>query len=384
LGRSGNKNLKPHTSKNLKILVLCPFPVAVAAGQRLKYEQYFIDWKSLGYHIEVSSFMDLRMWKVVYYRGFYFEKILGVLRGQLRRFRDLFRIADYDLIYVFMWVTPFGTSTFERVVRGLAKRLIYDVEDNVLVEQTITGRVSHPNRWVAFLKGPGKAQFLTRSADHVITSSPFLNELCLKMNMNKLSTYISSSVDTDRFRPANLYHDENVIVIGWTGTFSSKIYLDLLRSVFLKLADRVKFKLKIIGNFAYELPGIDLEVVQWSSQTEVEDLQTIDIGVYPLPIDDWVLGKSGLKAIQYMAFGLPIVATKVGTTSLLISDKVDGLLVESQEEWVDALERLVREPDLRRKLGEAARAKAVQKYSVSAVKLDYRRVLETVMKGTKV
>ena len=379
MGCTGNKNLK-QPRRNPKVLVLCPFPIGVAAGQRLKYEQYFTDWKALGYRIDVSSFMDLRMWKVVYSTGCYYEKVLGVLRGQMCRFRDLFRIADYDLIYVFMWVTPFGTTAFERAVRGLAKRVIYDIEDNVLVEQTSTATVSHPNRWIAFLKGAGKARFLIRSADHVITSSPFLNELCLKINMNKLSTYISSSVDTDRFRPANLYHNENVIVIGWTGTFSSKIYLDLLRGVFLELTDRVKFKLKVIGNFDYNLPGIDLEVVQWSSQTEVEDLQTIDIGVYPLPIDDWVLGKSGLKAIQYMAFGLPIVATKVGTTPLLISDEVDGLLVESQEEWVDALERLVREPDLRRRLGEAARAKVVQKYSVAAVKRDYRRVLESVMK----
>jgi len=347
----------------------------------LKYEQYFTDWRSLGYHIDISSFMDLRMWEVVYSPGSYFEKILGVLRGQLRRFRDLFRIADYDLIYVFMWVTPFGTSAFERIVRRLAKRLVYDIEDNVLVEQISTRGGYHPNRWTALLKGPGKARFLTKVADHVITSSPFLNELCLKINNNELSTYISSSVDTDRFRPTNLYHNENVVVIGWTGTFSSKIYLDLLRGVFLELTDRVKFKLKVIGNFDYDLPGIDLEVVQWSSQTEVEDLQTIDIGVYPLPIDDWVLGKSGLKAIQYMAFGLPIVASKVGTTPLLISDEVDGLLVESQEEWVDALERLVREPDLRRSLGEAARAKVVQKYSVAAVKRDYRRVLESVMNG---
>jgi len=374
----------PQPRRNPKVLVLCPFPIGVAAGQRLKYEQYFTDWRALGYRIDVSSFMDLRMWGVVYSPGFYFEKILGVLRGQLRRFRDLFRIADYDLIYVFMWVTPFGTTSFERAVRRLAKRLIYDIEDNVLLEHTITARVFHPNRWIAMIKGPSKAKFLIKTADHVITSSPFLNERCLKANINRASTYISSSVDTDRFRPANRYYNENKIVIGWTGTFSSKIYLDLLRGVFLELADRVNFRLKVIGNFDYDLLGIDLEVVRWNSQTEVEDLQTIDIGVYPLPIDDWVLGKSGLKAIQYMAFGLPIVATKVGTTPLLISDEVDGLLVESKEEWVDALERLVREPDLRRALGKAAREKAVKKYSVAKVKLDYRAVLDSVMRDTEI
>ena len=139
----------------------------------------------------------------------------------------------------------------------------------------------------------------------------------------------------------------------------------------------------MIGTFDYELPGVHVEVIRWTKATEVADLQSLDIGVYPLPTNDWVLGKSGLKAIQYMAFGLPTVATKVGTTPLLISHEVDGLLVESQEEWVIALERLVREPELRRKLGQAARVKAVQKYSVSAVKQDYRRVLKLVLGDTR-
>ncbi len=324
------------------------------------------------------------MWNVVYSPGCYRKKILGVLRGHWRRLKNLFQINDYDLVYVFMWVTPFGTSVFERVARGLARRLIYDIEDNVLVEQSGVAKALLPNRVIAMLKNPGKMKFLIRSADHVITSSPFLNSRCLQINAKKACSYISSSVDTDLFVPANQYSNEDVLVIGWTGTLSSKIYLDMLSDVFIRLAGRVKFKLKVIGNFDYELPGVHLEVVRWAKKTEVADLQSLDIGVYPLPVDNWVLGKSGLKAIQYMAFGLPIVATKVGTTPLLISHEVDGFLVESQDEWVTALERLVGEPELRRKLGQAARVKAVQKYSVSAVKQDYRRVLKLVMEDTKV
>ena len=83
----------------------------------------------------------------------------------------------------------------------------------------------------------------------------------------------------------------------------------------------------MIGNFDYDLPGVDLEVVRWTAEREVEDLQAIDIGVYPLPIDDWVSGKSGLKAIQYMAFGMPTVATNVGTTPRIIRHGENGMLV---------------------------------------------------------
>ena len=384
MGCGGNKNLKPHQTKNRKILVLCPFPIGLAAGQRLKYEQYFPDWRSLGYQVDVSSFMDLRMWNVVYLPGYYFEKLVGVLRGQMRRFKDLFRINNYDIVYVFMWVTPLGTSAFERLVRLLAKRLVYDIEDNVLVGQANVARQFNPNRWISFLKGPGKQRFLIATADHVITSSPFLNALCLETNTRKSCTYISSSVDTEYFSPSPSYSKDNQVVIGWTGTFSSMCYLDMLRTVFLRLTKRVDFKLKVIGNFDYELPGVHLEVVRWTKDSEVAELRSIDIGVYPLPIDEWVLGKSGLKAIQYMALGLPTVATKVGTTPLLITHGVDGLLVESEEEWVMELERLVRDSELRRELGKAAREKVVQKYSVRGIRRNYRKVLSLVMEDAKV
>lgn len=373
------KNSPSTTTSYRRMLVLCPFPQGVAAGQRLKYEQYFESWREMGLAIEVSSFMDARMWKIVYSQGHWAGKIFGVLRGHLRRIRDMTRIRRYDVVYVFMWVTPFGTSIFERLTRRLSKRLIFDVEDNVLVEQNLPSRLN-PNAIVRLLKGPQKARFLIKAADHVVTSSPFLNDFCLELNQQRSCSYISSSVDTDRFVPATKREDSGgPLTIGWTGTFSSKIYLDLLRGVLQELARRTPYKLKIIGNFDYELAGVDLEVVQWTREHEVEDLQSFDIGVYPLPIDDWVLGKSGLKAIQYMAFGLPIVATDVGTTPLLITDEVNGLLVRTEQEWLTALERLLRDRALRLRLGQAARDSAVARFSTKAISGEYRRVLNSVM-----
>ena len=209
-----------------KILVLCPFPQGVAAGQRLKYEQYFNDWRQDGFEITVSPFMDMSMWAVVYTKGNYFKKIIGTLRGYTRRIFDIFRVPRFDKIYIFMWVTPLGTSFFERVFRWLSKSLIFDIEDNVLMELS-----NELNPWAKILKGRGKTVYLIKQADHVITSSPFLNDYCMTINESKSCTYISSSVDTERFLPVNSYRNDKKITIGWTGTFSSKIYLDLLRDV---------------------------------------------------------------------------------------------------------------------------------------------------------
>lgn len=361
-----------------RMLVICPYPQGVAAGQRLKYEQYFDDWRAQGWEIDVSNFMDRPMWGVIWEKGHVLAKVHGVLRGTVRRLRDMLRIPRYDLVYVFMWVTPFGTSLFERLTRARAKRLVFDIEDNVLSPQP-GGSADHIGPLVRLLKNPDKAKFLIRTADHVITTTDHFNALCLELNRNRACSVIPSSVDTDRFQPATPYSNDKPVVVGWTGTFSSRVYLDLLRGVFQRLAQRIPFRLRVIGNFDYELPGVDLEVVRWNAEEEVAQLQALDIGVYPLPIDDWVLGKAGLKAIQYMAFALPCVATNVGTTPLILRDGKTGLLVRTDAEWEEALERLIGDPDLRRRLGQAARVDAVARFSTQAVAGLYRSVLEQVM-----
>ncbi len=353
-----------------RIFIVCPFPQGVAAGQRLKYEQYFDHWRENGYEIVVSSFMDSSMWEIVHTRGNYTAKILGTLRGYLRRLFDIFRLGRFDIVYIFMWVTPVGSSLFERIFCILSNHIVYDVEDNVLVEK---GNEFNP--FVKVLKSLGKTNYLIETADHIITSSPFLNDYCRGINRNNACTYISSSVDTDRFLPANTFSNDKKVIIGWTGTFSSKIYLDLLRNVFLELNKRLDFRLRVIGNFQYDFPGIDIEVIQWTKKREVEDLQGIDIGVYPLTHDDWVLGKSGLKAIQYMAFGIPTVATDVGTTSMIIRQMENGWLVKTDEEWVCALEALIKNPVLRRKMGEAARQAVLENYSTHVIKSSYLSIL---------
>ena len=364
------------------MLILCPFPQGVAAGQRLKYEQYLDHWRSKGWEINISSFMDEAMWSIVYQRGHTIAKIFGTLRGHLRRLRDLFRIPHYDVIYIFMYVTPLLTSAMERTVLLLAKRVIYDIEDNIHIRQNSLSPIN-PNPFIKFLKWPGKARFLIRSADHVITSSPFLNIDCKRISTYGFCSYVSSSIDTDRYKPKSVYSNDKTVVIGWTGTYSSKEYLDQLRSVFLKLAKRVNFKLKVIGNFKYELPGIDLQVIEWSLKREIIDLQSFDIGVYPLPLDKWVQGKSGLKAIQYMALGLPCVATNVGTNPMLITNNINGRLVKTEEEWIDALEELVRNPHTRRRIGKQARLDAVSNYSLHKISNTYDNILQDIMDRSK-
>ncbi|SEN62824.1 Glycosyltransferase involved in cell wall bisynthesis [Sphingomonas gellani] len=356
-----------------KVLVLCPYPQGVAAGQRLKYEQYLDDWRAAGFDVTVSSFMDMALWDRAYVGGHRLAKAIGTVRGHLRRLRDLTRLRRYDLVYISMWVTPFGTTWMERLTRRWARAIVYDIEDNLLTED------GAPSGLRQRLKGRGKPRFLLERADHVITASPFMVDRYRERNAKGAVTLIYPSVDTDTFRPRAGPSAEGKPVIGWTGTFSSEPYLDLLRLVFQELARRVDYKLIVIGNFPYQLAGVDLEVLTWSGAEEVAQMQRLDIGVYPLPNDDWVLGKAGLKVIQYMAFGLPSVSSNIGTAIRQVTEGVDGFLVDTEEQWLDVLERLCRDPDLRRRVGEAGRREAVARYSRQATSAQYLTVLDAAI-----
>jgi len=355
-----------------RILVMCPYPQGIAAGQRLKYEQYLNDWRAAGFEVTVSSFMDRALWDRAYSQGYRLTKILGTLLGHLRRLRDLVRMRRYDIVYISMWVTPFGTSLLERITRRQARAIIYDIEDNLLTDE------GKPSGLRQRLKGRGKVRFLLERADHVITASPFMVERYRAINEHGAVTLIYPSVDTETFCPRQGPLSPHKPVVGWTGTFSSRRYLDLLRPVFQQLAQRIDYKLIVIGNFDYELPGVDLEVLTWSREDEVEQMQRLDIGVYPLPDDDWVLGKAGLKVIQYMAFGVPSVSSAIGTATRQVTDGVDGFLVDNEAQWLHVLERLCRDPDLRRRMGRAGRGIAVAYYSRQAIGKQYLQILTSI------
>ena len=111
------------------VLVLSPYPRGKAAGQRLKYEQYFPSWEREGFTIKVSAYMDHDLWEVLYERGYFFRKLLGIAKGHLRRFRDLFLIRRFDIVYIFQWTTPFGIGFYDFLIRTLSKKIILKLKE---------------------------------------------------------------------------------------------------------------------------------------------------------------------------------------------------------------------------------------------------------------
>ena len=356
-----------------RILILSPYPEGVAAGQRLKYEQYYSSWESAGFHLEKSSFFNNKTWDILWKKGNIFKKILGTFSGYFRRLKDLKKIKDCEIVYIFMWATPIGLPLYEWLILKSGKKIIYDFDDAVFTSSDYFSLLN-------YIKGGHKSKFLIKNANEIILSSPFNMNYCIEKNKYQSVTYIPCSLDLERFSMKTKKLNKPAI-LGWTGTFSSKPYLDTLNPIFYELKNHIDFKIVLITNFKYELPDIDLEVIEWSEKTEISDLHKIDIGLYPLTKSPWSLGKGGLKTIQYMAAGIPTVSTDFGTVKDFVVHKKNGFLVNKQSEWINAIIEILDNDDLRRKIVLSARQTVEERYSVSANKLKYLNILENLIKS---
>lgn len=353
-----------------KLLVICPYPENVAPSQRLKYEQYFDAFRADGWEITVKPFIKQPFWKIIYQPGNTFKKAYCTATSYKARFQLLSEAGKYDVVYLHLWGTPFGPPLFEKLLRKKAKRLIYDIDDLVYLKNTKSK--AHP--MVTWIKGRKKPLYLMQHADHVITCTPYLDEFVKQFNTN--TTDISSTVDTDqRYQVVNNYANDHLITIGWSGSLSTSKYFYLLADVFKQLAQKHRFRLVVMGDPAVSIEGLDVEAIPWAESYEIEKLQQFDIGVYPLPDEEWVLGKSGLKAIQYMALGIPTVATAIGANFRVIEDGHSGFLVNNTEEWIKVLGRLIEDPELRRRTGLNGRKRVESLFSIEANKNKYLDIL---------
>jgi glycosyltransferase involved in cell wall biosynthesis len=318
--------------------------------------------------------MTMRFWNIVYKKGFLLEKIFWTMIGYFKRIGDLFRIPFYDITYVFLWGTPFGTPFYEFLISSLSKKLIYDIDDMVFL-----GHSSNANRFWQIFKGRSKIIYLMKKADHVITCTPKLDEFAKQYNKNTMD--IPSTVDTkNKYLPESKQKNNEQIILGWSGSHSTSKYLYLLTDVLQKLSKKYNFKLIVMGDKSFHIPRIDMESFDWSESIELATLKKFDIGLYPLPDEEWVYGKSGLKAIQYMALGIPTIATAIGANYRIIENNMNGFLVKTNdhEGWKTALAILIENPQLRKQMGEKARQTIMEKYSVQSNEDKYLEIFNSL------
>ena len=341
----------------MRVLAWVPQAVDTSPGQRFRIEQWEPHLRREGIEIIYSPFASEELTALLPQRGRVSDKAAGVLRALARRLAGCRRAKSFDLLYVFREGALLGPAIAERVVAWSGVPFVYDFDDAVWIRYT-----SPSNSYLSWLRFPGKTATLCRLVKHVLAGNTFLRRYAERFNPRV--SVVPTTVDTEKFRPL-LRPAGQPPVIGWTGSFSTVGYLELIKPVLAHLRRHHDFRVVVIGGTGFHSAGLDVEHRPWNSATEVKDLSDFDIGIMPLPDGEWERGKCGFKALQYMALGLPTVASPVGVNREIIRHDDNGLLATSETEWEHALHRLLTEPALRARLGKAGRATVEKSYSTA-------------------
>jgi glycosyltransferase involved in cell wall biosynthesis len=350
----------------MRVLAIVPNLYDTSPGQRFRIEQWEPLLRERGVEITYAPFLDEQLSALLYHRGEMGKKLKHVMGGFGRRLSTVRSARDFDVVYVFREAALFGPPIFERMIKSMKVPFIFDFDDAIFVSYR-----SPSNGYLSYLKFAAKAATICRLASHVMVGNPYLAEYSRQFNSNV--TMIPTTIDLDKYHVVERAAVAQPVVIGWTGSFSTVQHLDTLRGALQKLAQREKFRLRVIGTREYKLEGVEVEAMDWRADTEVEDLGPCDIGIMPLPDDAWSKGKCGLKALQFMALGTPVICSPVGVNTEIIQDGDNGFIADTEAEWIEKLGSLIRSRELRERLGRAGRATVEQKYSAT---VQAPRVLE--------
>lgn len=354
----------------MKVLFLTPHPEE-GASTRYRVKQFFPYLNSHGVECIFRPFLSSDCFNILYKEGGTLQKGLNLLKGIFQRTLNFINSGNIDIVFIHLEASPMGLPIFEKLFAYSNKPIIYDLDDALYIK-----KVSPANRWAYFLKSSSKIPAIIRISKHVITCNEYLERYVKRFN--EQVTVIPTSVDTGKFTLKDYNITKKEVVIGWIGSHTTSVFLSDLSGAFSKLAKRYKFVLKIIGSQRRDyFPDIDTVYSDWSLAREAFDFQDLDIGVYPLPDNEWVKGKTGFKTVQYMSVGVPCVVSKVGRNIDIVEDGVNGFLASSEDEWVDRLSLLIENPQLRQRIGFAGRKTVEEKFSLKA---NAPKILEIIQK----
>jgi len=350
-----------------KVLIMVAHRPRRSPSQRYRFEQYLPYLESHGFEFTWSYLLDENDDKLFYGKGNLFKKAGILWKGYLKRLKDVKRFAQFDCLFIQREAFFLGTSLFEKKASQSGKKVIFDFDDAIWLPDTSPGN----KKW-EWLKKPGKFYVNAALADIVIAGNSYLAAEANKVNKNV--TIIPTTIDTSKHMPAPKKNGSEII-IGWMGSLSTIKHFEELVLVLVKIKEKFSHvKFKVIGDPSYVNRQLEINGIAWNEESEVREINSFDIGIMPLPDNEWTRGKCGLKALSYMSCEVPVVASSTGVNREIIQHNQNGLLANSEEEWFVCLQELIKEKTLREKLGKAGRVTVEEKYSVTANKEKYLRV----------
>jgi glycosyltransferase involved in cell wall biosynthesis len=243
----------------------------------------------------------------------------------------------YDLVWIEKELFPWIPAWAEVFLSKIGIPYVVDYDDAVFHKYDL-----NKSRMVRGLLG-NKIKSVMRNAQAVIVGNPYLAEYARQAGAKRVEI-IPSVVDQSKYisrSDGSLDKNGGVFKIGWIGTPSTVWYLNLIEEALREVAKKHLIELVVVGGGNIKIQGVNITSIPWSESSEVANIQEFHIGVMPIPDSPYEMGKCGYKLIQYMACGIPAVASPVGVNSIIIRNGISGFLANTTKEWVDAIELLL-------------------------------------------
>jgi glycosyltransferase involved in cell wall biosynthesis len=351
VGAARYRRLYDALSRRLRVLALASYPVE-GASSRFRIVQFIEPLAARGIDLHFSPFLDASLFEALYRPRKLLARLPRLIARTFARLAVVFRRAD--AVFVQREAMLFGPPVIEWLTTRLRRRpLILDLDDATWIayRSPVYGRVATVLKW------PRKTDRLIRWARAVICGSPNIAAHVSARGAEALQ--LQTIVDTRVYRPRQT-PPPGIPVIGWIGTHGTFPFVQHLMPLLEQIRSEVPFEMVIIGS------GGDADTRAWSMEREPDDFRALDIGVYPLGDDAWSAAKSGFKAVQYMASGVPFVMSPVGVAAAMGVPGETHFLASTEGEWRDALRRLLTDGELRARMGRAGRAFAERHYSIDS------------------
>lgn len=359
----------------MKVLFLTRYPLE-GASSRYRVFQYLPHLERLGVEPTVQSFMDAAMYRLTFRPGRQAAKARATAAAIARRVSTLNRASDYDIIYMQRELLPLGPPLLERRLAARGARLIFDYDDALFIKKP-----SRYNVAATWLRAPEKLYEVFSLSRCVVAGNDWLRDVAAKYAHRAVTVEVAEDTDRIAMRPPQ--SNDNGVLIGWLGSFSTVKYLRLIEPVLRRIHARYPFvRFEVMGG-DFDLPGLPVTNTPWSLDGELAALSRFDIGLMPLPMEDWSKGKSGGKARTYMAAGVPAVVAGIGYNLELVRDGETGLLAHSEDDWERHIAALVEDPVRRQCIGEAARSDIVNRFAPALKARELHAVLTSVMEDAR-
>ena len=343
-------------------------------SQRFRFEQFLTYLKEQGWDSDFSYTISAKADKVFYSKGHVIQKLLIILNGFLIRMGNVLNASSYDVIYIQREAFLTGTTFFEKRFSKSSAKVIYDFDDSIWISN-----VSDANKKWNWLKNPNKTKEIIEVSDLIFAGNQYLADYAKQVNDNIV--IVPTTIDTEEYKKIEQQNDK--ICLGWSGSITTiqhfEYALPFLKELKLKYGDQIE--IKVIGDKNYVNEELGIKGIGWNKEDEIKELSSFDIGIMPLPNDEWSSGECGLKGLQYMALSIPTVMSPVGVNNEIIKDGENGVLADTKEEWVERISLLIDSRELREKMGAAARKTVVEKYSTESQKEVYLNSFNSLLKA---